>query len=738
MATLKCKMCGGDVPAQEGATFGTCDSCGSASTLPKASDERVANLFNRANHLRQLGEFDKALSAYENILTEDAANAEAHWGAVLCRYGIEYVEDTKTHKRVPTCHRAQFESILTDADYLSALEHSPDSYTKELYETEAKKISVIQKIILDISSKEEPFDVFICYKEATDGGSRTKDSTLAQDIYYQLTNDGMRVFFSRINLEDKLGQQYEPYIFSALSTAKIMLVVGTKPEHFNAVWVKNEWSRFLSLAKKDRNRLLIPCYRDMDAYDLPDEFTNLQAQDMGKIGFVQDLVRNIKKVLEASNLALEKPAKSAESPVVVPHIFSDLAVQERVREQTKNLAELEGFKRDLEMQLENERHKLRDYQDRARAVDADAQRRKRDAEYSRDSLQVMTIEMFAHVNPWKNEVEESQKFIASLQENISKVNRELLPSAISAVNHWEAIMRQSPIERVEDYYQTTLKKMKNISDEKEMAELGKQFRMLGGYKDSAKHADECESKSSKIQYDKLVANMTRASTEAEYKDLAGQFRSMKKYNNAYALAAECEKRLQKLKARREEQERIDQEQRQKQERIEREQRELQEKEEQKERERRAADAEKSRNALKAKRYIGNLLLVGLMALYLYQLVGTNWFYENVMDSSGTVRGGTIGGTFLDMFEPTSIVARIHALMLPATIALALFGIVVGVFSIIFKITRKNIIFITLLVQIVVVSMWFHQWWARGHIFAAILQSSLAIIPGIILTVKGER
>ena len=34
----------------------------------------------------------------------------------------------------------------------------------------------------------------------------------------------------------------------------------------------------------------------MDPYDLPDEFSNLQAQDMSKLGFMQDLIRGIKKL----------------------------------------------------------------------------------------------------------------------------------------------------------------------------------------------------------------------------------------------------------------------------------------------------------------------------------------------------------------------------------------------------------------------------------------------------------
>nr|WP_314464814.1 toll/interleukin-1 receptor domain-containing protein [uncultured Clostridium sp.] len=317
MAVLKCKMCGGDIEAAPNQTYGTCDHCGSTMTLPKAADEQITNLYNRANHFRRQNDFDKAVSAYENILNIDASSAEAHWGLVLSKYGIEYVEDPQSNERIPTCHRVQRESILTDGDYLSAIENAEDAYTKNLYESEAKHIAGIQKSILTISAKEEPYDVFICYKETTDGGSRTKDSTMAQDVYYQLTNEGYKVFFSRITLEDKLGQEYEPYIFAALNSAKVMVVIGTKQEHFNAIWVKNEWSRYLTLSKDDRSRLLIPCYSDMDAYDLPEELSMLQSQDMSKIGFIQDLIRGIKKVLSAS---AEKPVSHSQANVDVPYM----------------------------------------------------------------------------------------------------------------------------------------------------------------------------------------------------------------------------------------------------------------------------------------------------------------------------------------------------------------------------------------------------------------------------------
>ena len=311
MSIFKCKMCGGTIEFEQGATVGVCDSCGTKQTLPRLDDDKKANLYDRANHFRRNNDFDKAMSIYEQILNEDNTDAEAYWSLVLCRYGIEYVEDPASHKRIPTVNRAQFTSIFADEDYKSALQYA-DGYQKTIYEDEAKAIDEIQKGILAISQKEEPFDVFICYKETDANGRRTQDSVLANDLYHQLTQEGFKVFFARITLEDKLGTAYEPYIFAALNSSKVMVVLGTKPEYFNAVWVKNEWSRYLALIKNGAKKMLIPAYRDMDPYDLPEEFSHLQAQDMSKLGFMQDLIRGIKKIIEA-----DAPKQTVKETVIV-------------------------------------------------------------------------------------------------------------------------------------------------------------------------------------------------------------------------------------------------------------------------------------------------------------------------------------------------------------------------------------------------------------------------------------
>lgn len=312
MAIFKCKMCGGDLNVTDGASVCTCAYCGTKQTLPKLGDEKRVAMFERANYFWRNNEFDKAMGIYEMVLATDDTDAEAYWSIVLCRYGIEYVEDPKSHKRVPTVNRFQTKSILRDEDYLNAI-RCANGYQRDIFETEAAQIDTIQKNISTIFKEEKPYDVFICYKETDGTGARTHDSVYAQKIYDTLSHEGLRVFFSRITLEDKIGTAYEPYIYAALHSAKVMLVVSLSAENMNAPWVKNEWNRYLSIAKQDSTKALIPCYKDMSPYDMPEEFTYLQAQDMGKIGFLQDLVRGVKKVLAASAPALQTQERAVQT-----------------------------------------------------------------------------------------------------------------------------------------------------------------------------------------------------------------------------------------------------------------------------------------------------------------------------------------------------------------------------------------------------------------------------------------
>ncbi len=347
MAVIQCKICGGEIEIPSELTCGECPYCNSVTTFPKQTSDKKVQLYKRAEQLRHASSFDRAAATYEEIIKETPDDADAYWGLVLSNWGIEYVEDPLTKERKPTCHRVQFESILSDVNYKLAMDNAQPEEA-EIYRREAQRIAEIQKDILRISSQEKPFDIFICYKETDESGQRTRDSVMAQDIYYNLTEQGYKVFFSRITLEDKLGQEYEPYIFAALNSAKVMLVLGTKKEFFEAVWVKNEWSRFLSLMKKDKSKLMIPCYRDMDAYDLPEELTMLQSQDMGKIGFLQDIIRGVQKVLpnQDSQKNTSKPL-----PRAIPVAPATIPVHSEISPKVPNASDCSVFLDKNEMKL---------------------------------------------------------------------------------------------------------------------------------------------------------------------------------------------------------------------------------------------------------------------------------------------------------------------------------------------------------------------------------------------------
>ena len=523
MSIIKCKMCGGDIELSADKTYGTCDSCGSTSTIPKADDENKLNRYNRANHFRRQCEFDKAVAAYEKLLEQDDTDAEAHWGAVLSRYGIEYVEDPATKKRIPTCHRVQMASILADADYKAAVEHAPDAESRRLYEDQAAQIAEIQKGILAVSANEKPYDVFICYKETDEIGQRTHDSQWAQDVYYGLTEQGYKVFFARITLEDKLGQQYEPYIFAALNSAKVMVVIGSKPEYFNAVWVKNEWSRYLALMAKDRTRLLIPCYRGMDPYDLPEELSNLQSQDMSKIGFMQDLIRGISKVLTT-----EKPQQATPAAAPVATAAPVSAAAPLLRRAFMFLEDRDWVKADefCEQVLNLEPENAEAYLGKLMV-----------------QLRVSTRKALANCS------HESNITKSSNYEKACRFDKKL---AAELQGYIDAIKT----ERVADIYSNACKAMQCASTEEGYTQVAKAFQSIDGYQDAAAKSAECYQKAEasrnaeevnkQVLYEGVTKSITKQSTLAQLKEAIRTLNTLGMWHDAPQISRQLEQQAIEL------------------------------------------------------------------------------------------------------------------------------------------------------------------------------------------------
>lgn len=296
MTVLKCRTCGGNIHVT-GEGRGLCENCGNEIMLPKVDDDKRREFFNRGNHARQQGDFDRAYSAFEHIIADDMQDAEAHWSLLLCRYGVEYVHDSRSGEYLPTVSRMSYSPVLEDPDYLMALRYATP-YMQEKYREDALKIAKIQEEYIGISRREKPYDVFICFKAEEDSGQRTQGSIVAQDIYEELTEQGVRTFFSRVTLRNIAGEKYEPYIFAALNSAKVMLVVTSNLDHLQARWVRNEWSRFLNMRDKDPSKKLIVVHRDIAAKNLPEELLNCgQAVDASVLGFQVGLKKRVMDVL---------------------------------------------------------------------------------------------------------------------------------------------------------------------------------------------------------------------------------------------------------------------------------------------------------------------------------------------------------------------------------------------------------------------------------------------------------
>ena len=294
--TYKCKICGGQTTVDIQSGVAVCEYCGTKQALPLFSEDSERLLYDRGNNYLLHSEYDKAENVFNQLLTIKPSAAELYWDLVLCKYGVTYVKDPKIGKYIPTCNRTHYTPIFSDENYKRAIELSSGE-KKALFEEDAKTIDNIQKGIIAVSKKEKPFDIFISYKETDANGNRTKDSIEAQKLYEKLTEAGYKVFFSRITLEDKIGTEYEPYIYAALYSSKVMLTICSSKENIEAVWVKNEWSRFLGFRQNDSSKTLLPLYFDMDKADLPEEFALLSSYDMTVDGFKEELLRGIKKLV---------------------------------------------------------------------------------------------------------------------------------------------------------------------------------------------------------------------------------------------------------------------------------------------------------------------------------------------------------------------------------------------------------------------------------------------------------
>ncbi len=315
MERLKCSVCGAELSKKSKTEF-FCEYCENTFTVKEEIPQDIIISMNIACHeLRNLS-FGRARNAYSNIAESGCKLAEVFWCLVLCKYGIEYIHDARTNKYLPTCHRMSSRAVTEDEDYLKVLEYAEN---KADYESKAEQIEKTRLGILELAKKAESYEVFICYKQDDENGRPTEESLFVTDVYNQLKNHGVKVFLARKCIP--LGSDYEPYIFNALETSKVMLLMCAKKKYIESTWVVNEWDRFVDIVAHNRNRFLIPIFdMNFNPYDLPDKLSELRLQGLkrGDFDFAEKLLDHIGGVLGRSlrisetNEELEKQKKEKE------------------------------------------------------------------------------------------------------------------------------------------------------------------------------------------------------------------------------------------------------------------------------------------------------------------------------------------------------------------------------------------------------------------------------------------
>ncbi len=308
-----CPSCGSsDYAKQEGML--RCRHCGNLYRDSLMSDPIYAKLQYAVNE-RQEASFDKARRRYEALLSENKEGAhleEVYWGHFLCeQYVIFYQNDVGDS--IPSFWNINEEPCEKSQSYQKALRLGKQSGNAANYERLAERIEEYKAKYKKVK-KEYPdgHQIFICFKD-----SGTTDANLGYKIYNEFSRK-YNIFFSRESLNTISGNDYEPYIYHALKTAKVLIVLCSDRKNLESKWVHNEWWRFWNFSK-GTDKTIIPVFRrGFSAASLPDEIRNCQAheEDVDLISVLSNRLAAILKNDGGSGVPLtsfEKELNLAES-----------------------------------------------------------------------------------------------------------------------------------------------------------------------------------------------------------------------------------------------------------------------------------------------------------------------------------------------------------------------------------------------------------------------------------------
>ncbi|MCL2062707.1 MAG: TIR domain-containing protein [Firmicutes bacterium] len=277
ITSFLCDTCGGALQQASG-SFYDCPFCGGKKFINLCTDEEKS-LILLGDAARRAMRFDEAVENYEAALKTTPQNFNALWGMFLAEYGIEYVKDLDGSYK-PTFHRLSRVGVFNNPHVLNAL-NLLNGEERKKYESDAAAIEMLRAKALSAADRQEPYDIFICYKKTDPNGGLTPEAAWAQDYYTELRALGYKVFWADKSI--KPGEEYEPSVYNALYTAKFLIILCTSPEYLNSTWVLNEWSRFVRRKRQEPAINFCVVYENVEPYALPAALRTAQAINHAKI-----------------------------------------------------------------------------------------------------------------------------------------------------------------------------------------------------------------------------------------------------------------------------------------------------------------------------------------------------------------------------------------------------------------------------------------------------------------------